>query len=181
MQFSRGIAEFILILVITPILYFSFGVNLKFNSENVIIVIVTILLCTLAAFVKAYILIKIIYHYSFQSVSFLIISQSFGGSITRFIDIFKKEISISGWGVFVIFLEIICILMILFASLVYDEIIIINKWELNKNVKLGIINRGVIEMENMSILPESEMDDDQFIENDNNSRLSVDNATNLLN
>ena len=29
MQFSRGIAEFILILVITPILYFSFGVNLK--------------------------------------------------------------------------------------------------------------------------------------------------------
>ena len=183
MQFYRGIAEFIVILVITPILYFSFGVNLKVNSDNLIIVIVTISLCTLAAFVKAYILVKIIYHYSFQSVSFLIISQSLGGSITRFIDIFKEEISIAGWKIFVIFLEIICILTVLFASLVYDEIIIINKCDLNKNVKLGIINRAELEMETISTLAENEMDDDQFIDNDNNNNeiLSFDNATNLLN
>ena len=34
--------------------------------------------------------------------------------------------------------------------MVYDEIIIINKWELNNNVKIGIINRGELEMKNLN-------------------------------
>ena len=53
--------------------------------------------------------------------------------------------------------------------MVYDEIIIINKWRLNENVKIGIIYRGELEMENMSNLRDSQLDDIQLVDNDNDN------------
>ena len=177
MQFDRGIIEFILLIVVTPILYFSFGGGLKFSQTKLEYVIVSLIIYTIAAFVKAFILLKIIYNYSSQSVSFLIISQTFGGSIVRLIQIFSNEFKTSeGWKIVLILLEIFGILMILFASLIYDEIIIINKWNLNANVKTGIINRGEIEMEKMLLLRETQIEEGQLIDNDNNGRSSEDNT-----
>ena len=173
-QFYRGIAESILIAVITPILFFSFQIKLDLGYYNLNIVIPTIIIRLLANFVKSYITLKIIYHYSSQSVSFLLISQSFGGSITRLIEIFIKGIG-EEWKIIFILLEIISILIILFASLVYDEIIIINKWRFNENVKLGIINRGEIEMEVMNTFRDSKLDDNQLVDNDINEIYSEDN------
>ena len=177
LQFYRTIAELILISVITPILYFSFKLKIEFISENLIIIIPIIIINTLAASVKDYITLKIIYHYSSQSVSFLIISISFGCSIAKFIDIFRYDLKEDQWKIIFILLEIIIIIIILFASLVYDEIIIINKYELNKNVKIGIINRGELEMENMTLLRDSQLEDIQIVEDDNNE----DNVNNLNN
>ena len=87
---------------------------------------------------REYILIKIIYLFSSQSVSFLRISQSFGGSITIIINLIKNGID-DEWKIGLIIFEIISVLIILFATFIYDEIIIINIYKLNKNVKLGII------------------------------------------
>ena len=168
MQFNRGIIEFFLLIIITPILYFSFGGGLKFAPANVVIVIVSLIIYTIASFVKAFILLKIIYHFSSQSVSFLIISQSFVGSINRLIQIIKNSIiSSEGWKIVLILLEIFGIIMILFACLIYDEIIIINKWDLNANVKKGIINRGELEMKKMFILRQTPTEKEQFIDKDN--------------
>ncbi len=177
LQFDRGIFELILLVVLTPILYFSFGGGLEFLKENLITIIVAMGIYTIAAFVKAYILLKIIYHYSSQSVSFLIISQSFGSSITRFVHIIRSSITPrEGWKIVLIILEIFGIIMILFASLVYDEIIIINKWGLNENVKLGIINRGELEMKKLNIFSQAQEDEEQFIDNDNTEKFNDDNT-----
>ena len=175
--FYRAIAGLILILMITPILYFSFKIKFEFNFANISIVIPTIILCALASFIKNYITLKIIYYYSSQSVSILRISKSFGGSIIRFIDIFRNIIT-NEWKIIFIILEIISILKVLFASLVYDEIIIINKWELNKNVKLGIINRGELDTADMNIFVDNQLDDNQLIDNesDNNENFNVNNS-----
>ena len=43
---------------------------------------------------------------------------------------------------FYVLFELIGTLIVLFATLVYDEVIIVNKWGLNENVKIGIIKRG---------------------------------------
>jgi len=148
-QFLRGLGEMILIILITPILFFSFDLENKFNfePENII----TAILYTLAEFVKAYFLLKIIYHFSSQSVPFLTLSESLGGTITEIIKIFKDE-NKDADDFILITLEILGIFIILFSSLVYDEVIIINKWKLNENVKIGIINRGELEMKNMNKL-----------------------------
>ena len=160
-QFYRGIAESILILIITPILYFSFGENLELNNDNININILLIIINTLASFFKAFITFKIIYHYSSQSVSFLRISQSFGGSITIFINLIKKGLN-DEWTIIFIIIEIFSVIMILFASLIYDEIIIINKCELNKNVKLGIINRGEFDTLYINGYRDSQLDENLF-------------------
>ena len=148
-QFLRGLIEMVLILVITPILYFSFGLssNFNFKTETIILMI----FYTLTGFVKAYFLLKIIYHFSSQSVSFLIISESFGGSITEIIHIINaKEKKIVDF--ILLALEMIGIFIILLASLIYDEVIIINKWKLNENVKLGIMDRADSEIENIKVI-----------------------------
>ena len=68
---------------------------------------------------------------------------------------------------------LISIIIILFASLVYDEIVIINKWGLNKNVKLGIIYRGVLDTKDT--FRERELEDNPLVDNDSNEDLSEDN------
>ena len=174
LQLAQGTFELILLLIITPILYYSFKIKLVLISDNLTIVIITMVIYTLAAFVKAFILLKIIYHYSSQSVSFLIISQSFGGSIMRVIYLSRGNSYV--WKYFSFILEVIGIVMILFASLIYDEIVIINKWQLNENVKPGIINRGELEMQNMNIISEAQNNNSQpFLDDDNNERNSGDN------
>ena len=175
-QFYRGITELILIAVITPILFFSFKLKLVFVG-NVSIMIPALIINALADFIKSFITFKIIYHYSSQSVSFLRISQSFGSSITKFIGIFgnnnnKNNID-RGWKIILIILEFISVIIILFASLVYDEIVIINKWGLNKNVKLGIIYRGLLDTKDT--FRERELDDKSLFDNDSNEDLSEDN------
>ena len=175
-QFYRGITELILIAVITPILFFSFKLKLVFVG-NVSIMIPALIINALADFIKSFITFKIIYHYSSQSVSFLRISQSFGSSITKFIGIFgnnnnKNNID-RGWKIILIILEFISVIIILFASLVYDEIVIINKWGLNKNVKLGIIHRGLLDTKDT--FRERELEDNPLFDNDSNEDLSEDN------
>ena len=135
----RGIAVSLLIIIVTPILYFSFGLTWKisFHTENYIILVIY----TLASFVKSYFLLKIIFHFSSQSVSFLVISESITGSIFQIIDFIKDKDKELIEYVLVI-MELIGILIIAFATLLYDEVVIINKCGLNENVRKGIISRG---------------------------------------
>ena len=149
LMFSKAWRESIIIIVLTPILYFSFGVEwrITFKIENII----TLIIYTLASSVKAYFLMKIIYHFSSQSVSFLIISESVTGSISEII-YFANEKSRGPSDFILLILEMIGIFIIAFATLIYDEIIIIKKWNLEKNVKSGIISRGEMDMVKMKEL-----------------------------
>ena len=135
----RGIAVSLLIIIVTPILYFSFGLTWKisFHTENYIILVIY----TLASFVKSYFLLKIIFHFSSQSVSFLVISESITGSIFQIID-FIKDTDKEPIEFVLVIMELIGILIIAFATLLYDEVVIINKCGLNENVRKGIISRG---------------------------------------
>ena len=150
MQFIRGLFELVIILIITPILYYSFNLDSKFNFDKLTVIFMIINI--LVGFVKAYILLKVIYNYSIQSVSFLLISQSLPYSIYGIIYVFKYVEEKNADDFILISFEILGILIILFATLVYDEIIIINKWNLNKNVKLFIMKRGEDENEDMDNL-----------------------------
>ena len=142
-MFFRGIIVSIIIVVLTPILYFSFGIswNINFETKNII----SIIIYTLACSVKAYFLLKIIFYFSSQSVSFLVISESVSGSILQIIKFFKVEIDFV--QVLLLFLEIIGIIIIAFSTLLYDEIIIIKKWGLDLNVRKEIISRGKEDVE----------------------------------
>ena len=156
LMFIKSLIQVVSVVVITPILYYSFGVELDihFGAENIITIIVYIL----AHFVKQYFLLKIIYHFSAQSASFLVISESVSGSITGIIDFFKDEDK-QFFDIFFLIIEFLAILLIAFATLTYDEIIIIHKFGLDENTKGGIINRAQDEMIKLNdIVDDSDFD-----------------------
>ena len=135
----RGIIVGIIIIIITPILYFSFGLTWKISFQAGNYVSSSIYIIT--SFVKSYFLLKIIFHFSSQSVSFLVISESVSGSVFQIIG-FVNDKDKEAVEYILVTMELIGIFIIAFSTLIYDEVVIINKWELNRNVRKGIISRG---------------------------------------
>ena len=140
LQFIRGLFEMIIILVITPTLYFSFGLKSDFNFgyEQIICLIVYIF----GELFKTYTLLKIIYLYSVQKVSILLISKSLSGCIFGLYKIISNADEKDDIDFILVSIEMLAIIIIILSTLIYDEIIIINKWNLEKDVKVNIIKRG---------------------------------------
>ena len=143
--FLMGIIESILIIIITLILFFSNVLKFEFTFTfwNVFMSIIY----TLISFIRQYIVAKIIYLFSSQSVSFLIISKSIAVGIKGIIDFFQSEEKNKVEFSFALIFGIISIFIIIMGTLVYDEIVIVNKFGLNLNVKIGIHERALTEVE----------------------------------
>jgi len=150
--FSIGVVEVIIFLIITPILYTLNVLKFNFNFGTEIVTMTIIYIFTKA--VREYILIKFIYLFSSQFVAFLIISLPISGSIMDIINFIrtkdKSQIPVYAYISFPF--ELISLGFIIFGTLMYDEIIIVNKFGLNFNVKKGIIERALIDTK--STIPE---------------------------
>ena len=139
---SRGIIEFIYITIITLILLFTSNLNYTsdiFSSKLFIVSFIYIISC----FIKAYLLLNVIYYYSSQSVCFLIISESLAGSINEIINFFKDEKNMSkAINIIISSIEIILVILIGIVTMIYEEIIIIRIYGLDKNIENSIIERA---------------------------------------
>ena len=169
LMFFRGVGEFIIILIVTPILYFSLCADdILIVNEDTLKIVSTIILYTLSSFVKSYLLVKVIYYFSAQSVSFLIISEPIADIIKYF-----KENSFDIVNIINLFIEIIVILNTSFGTLVYDEILIIKKCEMDLNVRTEITLRGKLEVESIGVV-DNESDGEEEDEESRND--GADNA-----
>ena len=147
LMFLRGLIVLIHIIIITPILYHHLKMTCsnEYDSSKISTNIFIIFSYIVATFFKANLVLKVIYYFSSQSVSFLIIAESITGSITQII----KDIGSGNDKFYFIIMEIIAILIALFATLIYDEIIIIKKCEFDENVATEIIKRANTEIEKL--------------------------------
>jgi hypothetical protein len=143
--FGMGIIQLVLIIIITLSLFFSnvLTFDLTFTFWNVFMLIIYIL----EHFIRQYIVAKIIYLFSSQSVSFLVISTSIAFGIKGIINFFQSDEKNRVEFSFALIFGIISIFIIVLGTLVYDEIVIINKFGLNLNVKRGIHERALTEVE----------------------------------
>ena len=152
-MFIKGLGGLFLILIITPILYGTIWINdnesfkLVSDLTNMITLIV---IYVSSSFIKSYLLLKVIYYFSSQSVSFLLISESITGSITEIINFFSSGDSDYANIIFLT-IDIIIILLTSFGTLVYNEIIVIKKWGLDKNVAREITSRALLEVDKIKI------------------------------
>jgi hypothetical protein len=123
LMFSRGICEFVAFSFITIILKFC-----KIELFEIKIEILTILIYAGLFSVKAFCLMEIIYIFNPQYVSFLIISETFREAILMFLE--EKETKF-----YTNILEVVALTMVLFGTLMYNEIIIINLFGLEAKTK----------------------------------------------
>ena len=143
-MFHKALLGALILIIITPILYFSFGDKLSLVIDNGYKVLILIVY-TFASFFKNYFLLKIIYHFSSQSVSFLIISESVAGSIDEIIDYIRDREDKEALDIISLIIEILGIILITISTLIYDEIIVIKRFGLDKNVKRLIEERAKID------------------------------------
>lgn len=169
-MFFRGVGELILLIItIIPILY-KYGWKIE-DFKSIFIndlkkIIAISIIYTWSSFIKAHELLNVIYYYSSQSVSFLIISESISYSIVEIIKSNEKD------NIIILVVEIICIIFSTFATLIYDEIIVIKKWGLDKDVATEIVKRAELEINAIGLLSSDNDDEEEESEGKNNNSLA---------
>ena len=147
--------------IVTPFLvFFVWETEINFEgslTKNILVIIYY----TLIAFVKGFLLLKVIYYFSSQSVSFLIISESITGSITDIIQFFISPEDYKNWYFIILLIEAVVIFISMFGTLVYDEIIVIKKWGMDFNVAKEISERSVLELSAIKILEDNQEEQEQ--------------------
>ena len=138
----RGSIQFLYLIIMTTILYLTSNLNFSidiFSRKLAISAPLYIVSC----FIKAILLLIVIYNFSSQSVSFLIISESFAGSIKEIIDFFNKDKNKTSIAISII--EMILVILIGIATMIYEEIIVIRLCGLEKDVREEISNRASLD------------------------------------
>ena len=162
LMFIRGVGEMIIIFIVTPILYYTIWINdpellvLSSNLRDIILLSIFYVSCSC---IKTYVLLKVIYYFSAQSVSFLIISESITGSIATIINFFKSSEQ-NYVNIIFLIIDIIIILITSFGTLVYNEIIVIKKWGLDLYVTSEITKRALLETNRIKDFDDYDDDDD---------------------
>lgn len=122
LMWDRGVIEFPLSLIITIIVFYTKKINSNiFNSDYIFINILIRAGFIIILSIKAFCLMKTIFIFSSQYVSFLIVSESVAGAINLLIygdhSIYER---------IYIFIDILSLIIIIFGTLMYNEMIIIN-------------------------------------------------------
>ena len=118
----------------------------------------------------------IIYKYSSQSVSFLIISESIACSL---VEIIKFIISNDKGNIIIFVIEIICIIFSVIGTLIYHEIIVIKKCGFNKNVATEIALRAELEGNAIGLLNSDINDDEDEEEEESEGKNNNSSATSI--
>ena len=138
LMFYRGIIEFIILLIVTIILILTGKINFNFKEDNISIIIILRCFLIISYSIKAFFLMEIIYIFNLQYVSFLVVSESFGDFLYLVYLNFSEENKYYDNKYYFIF-EIISLIIIIFGTLIYNEIIIINKSGLNDETKPNLL------------------------------------------
>ena len=116
---------------------------------------------------------KIIYIYTSQYVSFLVISESVAGTVNLLINkAYGKGFFHIYHDIIYIIIEILSLIIVTFGTLMYNEIIVINKWGLHEKTKNFLLLKG----EEDFIISSMEVDDennDINKKNDNNKNNAI--------
>ena len=133
LMFWRGILNFLMVLILFPILYFSKFKNVDYNPfENGLSqTILMISFITICSFFKSFIIMKVIYIFTPQHVSFL-------NLVFSLYELIACRISNED-NIFVLLCDIMILLLIIISTLIFNEMIIINAWGLNENTRKELL------------------------------------------
>lgn len=166
----RATFGFSFLFIVTPILYFCLWYKddkaFLLVSSALKMILTSIIYC-IYYFLQDYIILKVIYYFSIQSVAFLLVSESVTGSISEIIKFFIEEKSSSSdYEIIFLLIEILIILLTAFATFIYNEIIVLRICELDKNVANEITSRGKSEI---NLIDTFEKDDENISEESSES------------
>ena len=176
----RGLGVLVLIIIITPILYFSNWIkddeSFLFASPLPKIIGLSIVYC-IFIFIKGIIVLKVLYYFYVQSVAFLLISESLTGTLSEIVKFFDSEKNKSdNINILFLLIDIIIIILTAISTFIYNEIIVIKKWGLNTYVSSEISSRALSEIRRMNMtINENEEEEDYGNEEEDSKTVELEN------
>ena len=169
LMFFRGIGVMIIFIILIPIFYFTntfeFELTVLNNNENekysgAIKILLVILYVFLLSF-RSLSIMKVIYNFSPQHVSFL--------NVVYYLFILLKcRLTIKDKP-YIIIIDIICMAIIILSTLIFNEMLILKFWGLNQNTQVGFLAKEEKELKEMSSI-ENGNDDDDDDENEDDGK-----------
>ena len=166
--FIRGIGVMLIFIILIPIYYFTntFDFELKVLNpdENkklsgaikILLVIAYVLLLSF----RSLSIMKVIYNFSPQHVSFLNVVYYLYILLKCRLDIKDKT--------YIIIIDIICMATIILSTLIYNEMLILKFWGLNQNTQVGFLAKEEKEIKEMTSIDNNNDEDDD--ENDDDEK-----------
>ena len=169
LMFFRGIGVMIIFIILIPIFYFTntfeFELTVLNNDENekysgAIKILLVILYVFLLSF-RSLSIMKVIYNFSPQHVSFL--------NVVYYLFILLKcRLTIKDKP-YIIIIDIICMAIIILSTLIFNEMLILKFWGLNQNTQVGFLAKEEKELKEMTSI-ENGNDDDDDDENEDDGK-----------
>ena len=170
LMFLRSSFSLIIIIILIIILSLTSAINFNYykdliHSSDLGIEILKKLFIVVSTFFKTFCVFRIIYIFSSQHVGFC-------NMISCLIQIIKYSIKYKKINNLILFIfDIISLIFIVLGALIFNEMIIVNVFGLNENTKIGIIQKEVLDNEqlNPSMLNENENENESdVIESEDN-------------
>jgi hypothetical protein len=169
LMFFRGIGVMIIFIILIPIFYFTNTFEFKLNVLNETedgkfsgaIKILLVILYILLLFFRSLSIMKLIYNFSPQHVSFL--------NVVYYLFILLKcRLTIEDKP-YIIIIDIICMAIIILSTLIFNEMMILKFWGLNQNTQVGFLAKEEKELKEMNSI-ENGNDDDDDDENEDDGK-----------
>jgi hypothetical protein len=157
--FFRGLINAILVTILICVLSATTNIDSQYYSNILNNIPVSEILFKLLSFIfmifKIYCIFEIIYLFTPLHVGFCIVIIYIYNAIKNMIstDAFQNEFCNC-------FFNILCLLFIAFGTIIFNEMLIINRWGLNENTKSGIIKKERLEGIELQNTMNSEDNDD---------------------
>ena len=160
LMFARGVIESIFLIILGLILKLTNKIQFEFIDIDLIKVILIKIFLIIEQTAMIFSLLKIIFIFTPVYVSFLKISEAFSDTIyVLFLHISGDSLYKSN-QYFYLILEILSIIIITFGTLMYNEMVYINKWDLNTNLRKELEIKEKLEREEDNITKYNSINED---------------------
>ena len=155
LMFWRGLFNCIFLALLCLCFFLTRVIKLEFNIPNEMnsaIYLLHKIILIILYFCRAFIYLKIIDVFSPQHVAFC--------NTALYLYLFLLWKKKSGDNFYLSFLDYFSLILIIFATLIFNEILIINACGLNQNTKKGFIKKEILELQSINSLDNHEDEED---------------------
>lgn len=153
LMFWRGLIEFVILILLTivgSILYFTSVIKFDFIEKDLSKRIFMKIGFILVTSIKSFLILKVIDKLTAQYVSFMVVAECFGGTLNNIFNyLLSNQSDLSKKDLLHYIFDIISIIFILLATLIYNEVITINRCGLNEGTKNALLQEEEREMEGL--------------------------------
>ena len=162
LMFIRGVIKFFILLITFIFFILNKNLNFAFNNSNIFNIFLIKIIYIFIYSLKTFCLMNVIYIFSSEYVSLLVLAKLFGNILYAFYSNYYNNI-------YYHFMEIISLVIIFYGVLMYNELINLNDSKGNSRIKEYIEKNGFLLSKVMNFDELKDDENENYINNEKNN------------